>query len=382
MSISKEMYHYQQYNLNANQIVCSQHIDNKYIKRYIQKNGFTGKCEYCGKTLKVIELSEVLKLIVIGINYLFDDPNNTKFVNHDAEYNLDGDNFLFYDIWYEDYLGLSINNDRLSEEIYSCLNNDQLYCHKDEYGSHQEYLENIWENFKKVVKYNARFVFYYKKIFAPRFEVDPVTILDQVQHYIIKFNLFITIPKNKKLYRCRQYANKAEMKSKKDLASTPIEFAKVNGRMNPVGISMFYCSMEKELTIKEVVDYTDFKRPFYSIGFFKNIKEIKLIDLTKIPDMPSIFDDKKNKDIEVLGFMKGFIDDITAPISTNDSMIEYIPTQIVTEYIRYNPQLNVDGIIYPSSKSKTSHNIVLFYNHDDSMQKLEFQKGKIVTLNI
>lgn len=371
-----------QYNLQTNEKVCSHHISNNYIEKYIVANGEPGKCSYCGKKLKVVELNVLLELLIAGLNYLYENPANSRFLNKDGKHGFDGKTFDFYDIWYEDYLGLMIDDAQLFKDIYKYLENDELYCEKDEFGSEQDYWNDIWKHFQKTVKHRARFVFYYKKAFSNYLYKDPITILNQVQTYVTKFNLISELNVDSKLYRCRQHRSRKEVAEKKDLASPPDHLTKINGRMNPAGISMFYCSVDKGLTIQEVVDFSDLSRPLYSVGFFKNKQKLKLVDLTKLPDVPSIFDKSNNKHIESIRFLQGFIADISKPISSSDTIIEYIPTQIVTEYIKYNPKLNVDGIIYPSSKKAGSNNIVLFYDHEESMEYLDFQKTKIRTIKI
>ena len=149
--------------------------------------------------------------------------------------------------------------------------------------------------------------------------------------------------------------------------------------MNPAGISMFYCSKSKDLTVKEVVDYSDGERPFYTTGIFRNQEELRLVDLTNLPKRNSIFDEENNSKIDTFIFLKGFIDDIVKPINSSDLIIEYIPTQIVTEYIRFDPKLNVDGIIYPSSKDRSLKNIVLFFDHDESLSRLNFSSKSLKT---
>lgn len=74
--------------------------------------------------------------------------------------------------------------------------------------------------------------------------------------------------------------------------------------------------------------------------------------------------------------------DISKPVNPLDSSIEYIPTQIVTEYIRFNPNLKADGIIYPSSKGKSMENIVLFKNQEECLSDLIFYPLSLTTEKI
>lgn len=147
--------------------------------------------------------------------------------------------------------------------------------------------------------------------------------------------------------------------------------------MSPVGISMFYGGLNREICFKETIDKFDAKRKYYSIARFKCNDNFNLLDLTKSLIVPSIFDsDIKTKNYFSILFIKEFIDDLVKPISRDgNEHIEYIPTQIVTEYFRYtfkeSTGMNVDGILYNSSKSKSGKALVLFYNHKDCLEKLQ-----------
>jgi len=86
--------------------------------------------------------------------------------------------------------------------------------------------------------------------------------------------------------------------------------------------------------------------------------------------------------IETLFFLKDFVTDILKPIDENDVIIDYIRTQIVTEYITFNPNLKVDGLIYPSSKDNEKENSVLFMDHEESIKNLTFYPKSIQIKNI
>lgn len=368
------------YDFDADEMICKKHINDVFFKDFISKNGKDGICTYCKKRMKVAELSDVLRLIVAGIDYLYEDPVDSRYLNKEGRHGYDGNTFGFYELW-ED-LALDITHPELAEDIYNYLDNESIYCVRNEFTSEEEYLGEIWNLFKNTVKHKARYVFHFKDTFSNYLFTDPAVILDQVQNSIIKLNLFAEMPENSRLYRCRQHNLSTPVLESKDMTSAPIEFSKANGRMNPAGISMFYCSLKKDLTIKEVVDASDTSKPYYSTAIFYTKENIKLVDLTNLPSASSIYDQANNGHNEVLSFLNNFIADISKPIHSNDSIIEYIPTQIVTEYIRFNPELDVDGIIYPSSKEPSSSNIVLFYDHEESLEKLTYSKASLKKVKI
>lgn len=362
----------EKYDLNTSKDICSNHIGDKYIKNEILKKGVKGKCDYCGKTRsKVVKLSEVLKLIIVGIEYLTEDPNESRYSNKEAEYGFDGNVFTFEDLLKDIEERLDIKANKLLNDIDRHLNNPYLlYCYKDEFGSEGDFLRDNWEHFKFIVKHKARFVFHDNSFSGDYYYQNPLYILEKIQELINENGMIVEIPENTTLYRCRQHSKKNDIGGAKDLVSSPFEYAKNNGRMNPAGIPMFYCSEDKKLTIQEVVNNSDKNNPFYTIGEFNNKSSLKVVDLTKIPDLPSIFDEKNNKFRESILFLKNFVEDAIKPINERDSIIEYIPTQIVTEYIRYNQKLDVQGLIYPSSKNRKKSNIVLFFDNDECIEKL------------
>lgn len=364
------------YSYDTVEFLCSHHIKDDFIKNYIFKKGIKGKCDYCECNRKVVELSEVLKLIVVGIDYYYEDPANSRYLNRDSTYGYDGNIMPFEEMLYN--LNLEIDDSQLYEDISNYLNNDSLYCLKDEYTSESEYYHETWNNLKEIVKTKARYVFHYDKQFSSFNSADPIEVLNKVQHSILHFNLFREIPTTEKLYRCRQHVNKNEIDDLGiNIASNPTENCKTNNRMSPAGISMFYCSPYKHVCVNEVVNFDNNNKPFYTTAYFHSKDNLKLVDLTILPEIPSAFDEKNNWQIETLFFLKDFINDISKPIDENDAIIDYVPTQIVTEYIRYNPKLKVDGLIYPSSTDNSKENYVLFMDHEESLKRLNFVSKSI-----
>lgn len=366
---------YEVYNFNTTEYICSHHIDDDFIKQEILRNAIWGKCNYCeSPRKKVVELSFVLRLIVVGLDCLFEDAIDSRNLNREGEHGYDGNTMTFYDLWFEDPLELNIWDGTLCDDIFRYLENtEKIYCYKSEYGDESDYLGDLWDLFKKTVIHKARYVFYFENQFGSFNLEDPKNILDKVQTAISEYNLFTEVNITKHLYRCRQHKDKFEIdEDGVNIASTPLEYAKTNNRMSPAGISMFYCSPYKDIAIKEVLDRSDLDKPFYTTAYFKSKRTLKLVDLSNIPWLPSIFDERNNPSREILSFLHHFAKDLSKSISNNDSIIEYIPTQIIIEYIRYNPVLGVDGIAYSSSKNPKKVCYVLFFDHERSLEELTF----------
>jgi len=367
------------YYFDIGTFVCQNHFNDDFLNEKIRKEGEKGICSYCNKRLIVIELEAVLTLIAVGLDYVYEDPANGRYLNKDSEYGFDGNVQPFEVIWWDDPFDLRIEDKKLLQDVNNQLSTDQLYCERDEFGSHEEYLHDLWNHFKEVLKHKVRFAFHFSETFRQWNLSDPIDILHQVETTILKHNMISALPAKTILYRARQHSIENEVNDATRIASLPNFLNKTAGRMNAAGISLFYCSKQKNVTVKEVVSKRRTSMPYYTTAIFKNKKELRLVDLTKLPEISSIFDETNNHSRDVIFFMKSFVTEVSLPVLQKDSILEYLQTQVITEYIRFNPDLNVDGMIYNSAKDPNGKNIVLFYNHEESLDNLEFSKKSIKT---
>ncbi len=367
------------YYFDIGTFVCQNHFHDDYVNNHIRENGKKNRCSYCGKKRIVVELESVLEILAIGLDYIYEDPANSRYLNKDSEYGYDGNIMPFSEVWWDDPFDLRIEDDQLLEDVYNQLETDQLYCTRDEFGSHEDFLHDLWDHFKFVLKHKARFAFHFPNTFKKWNLSDPGDILHQVQYAILKNKMIIELPENSKLYRTRQHQFVDEVYEAHHIASLPNSLNKTSGRMNAAGISLFYCSQNIELTIKEVVNKRRNSCPYYTIAIFKNKMKLRLVDLTKLPDIPSIFDTENNRFRDILFFMKTFMEEISLPIKNKNSVLDYLPTQVITEYLRYNPDLDVQGMVYWSSKIPLKKNIVLFYDHEESLKELCFENSSLKT---
>ena len=128
---------------------------------------------------------------------------------------------------------------------------------------------------------------------------------------------------------------------------------------------MFYGAFKEETAIIEVLDIN---KPDQCIttAKFSNLKPIKLIDFSNLKWV-SLFDKENEHKRNTYVLLYQFLSDLTKPISSDGSQhIDYIPTQVVTEYLKnsFKSELNeeIHGLIYPSSKKSGFNNVVLFFD--------------------
>ena len=90
-----------------------------------------------------------------------------------------------------------------------------------------------------------------------------------------------------------------------------------------------------------------------------------MLDLCRDLDFPSSFRVEQRRQRKVLGFLQDFIYDFSKPIDRDGKEhFEYVPTQVVTEYIRHrlvdNEGRKIDGILYKSAANSGKQAMVIF----------------------
>lgn len=133
--------------------------------------------------------------------------------------------------------------------------------------------------------------------------------------------------------------------------------------MNPAGISMFYGALDVDTAAAEVYD----GERYAAVAAFESFRPLDVVDLSDLPSA-SVFNPADAQRVHFVGFLRGFAREVSRPIVRDDTVhVEYTPTQVFTEYLRFKvplPDAPVDGIIFPSSRLPGGRNIVLFIGHD------------------
>ena len=134
--------------------------------------------------------------------------------------------------------------------------------------------------------------------------------------------------------------------------------------MSPAGIPMFYGCDDEETALWE----SSSGAGYYAVGEFETVRPIVILDLTDIPDIPGLFEtppgDPRVVPRRALRFLHHIAGEMSRPIERDDRVhIGYVPTQVVTEFIRskVNWEGNkVEGIRYASVANPGHVSYVLF----------------------
>ena len=137
------------------------------------------------------------------------------------------------------------------------------------------------------------------------------------------------------------------------------------GRMNAAGIAVFYGATEKETAVAEL-------RPavgsLISMAAFRVHRPIHVLDLTRFTRAGRQLDIfAKNQMVRATqwAFMQSFASEISEPILPGDEHLEYVPPQVVAEYLTNTSvrwrgsDVTPDAIIFRSAQRDGGKNIAV-----------------------
>ncbi len=154
----------------------------------------------------------------------------------------------------------------------------------------------------------------------------------------------------------------------------PLRERAVEGRANPKGIPFLYLATDRTTAIGEVRPWIG---SYVSVGLFKTGRELKLVNCATGP--LSMFhvgrEPPAEKREELVWTCIG--DAFARPVTPNDDVADYAPTQIIAELLRAD---GFDGVIYRSSLGE-GHNIVLFDVNAAELEKCDLFTIRNVTFD-
>lgn len=331
------------------------------------------ECSYCGDK-NATELDVLLEKIQEAILHDYDDPA-AELLYDGAEDGYQGE--VLTGPAAVDLLDDWTNHDKLQQDVAQAFYAADL-CRRDYYGVTEfEALKWGWERFAEQIKHRARFLFL--RELETEDDHDPRTIvpgrmLDALGALFRKLNLFCDLAPSMSLYRARVTDIGERPATASELGTAPRGFARQPNRMSPAGIPMFYAGLNEETAVLETYDNQAEKTAReITIARFHCTRPLRVLDLTRLPVLPSTFGPNRDKR-EGIAFALAFERDFTRPVARDERVhIEYVPTQVVTEYVRHHlrdaADSPLDGVLYNSSRDRAQRAVVLFAENDQCVDR-------------
>lgn len=350
--------------------ICVDCAEDDALKSWIVDNLSGHECRFCGKEGDepiAASFEDFVGVVLDGLRFDYNDPDDEGIMYISREGGYQAPTYDTWDIVAEYEIGKEAVEDELVDVLM-----DKMWVVRDfYYGTRGDHLAFGWESFKEFVKHQSRY-FFLQETSEDRSEISPSEMLDTIAMLMSSrlgaYDLVVSIEKGDIVYRIR--IDDDAHSTAEQVGPPPVQYATQSNRMSPAGIPMFYGAYDEKTAIAETFDPELGKDKIMSIGTFESLRQLRVLNLVDLPPVPSVFDESKRGLIHSLRFLHGFARSIAAPIKRDGyEHIEYVPTQVVTEYFRRvfrtGDEEALDGIIYNSAREVGERAIVLFCENKD-----------------
>lgn len=364
--------------------VCSSCFGDPDIRHWIRDQDGPRGCDFCGKfDSPTVDLRSVCRRIEECL-HKFWGLAVEQLPYESAEGGYQGRTWSTYEIlFFEEGLSLPRDEGTLSEAIVGELA-DELWCDWDWLSLDDDVaLRLSWETFCENVKHKRRFFFHaLGGSVDDRDSYSAERLLNAIGRCIQELDLIKELPAGTRMWRARADIPAGKRVRPSDFGPPPKEFARQSNRMNPAGIPMMYTASSARTAKLET------RAASARVGQWKTLRPARILDFRSLPEVPGTFSDATRRQTLELRFLHHFMHAIMSPVERDERVhIDYLPSQVVTEFLRDFPFLGgkLDGIAYGSTVHSKGWNIALFAEPpnlglqgdewDESEQWIEFQKA-------
>lgn len=335
---------------------CVECFQDVQIRAMISTNNKIGDCDFCKKkniAIYSIDSPSDLSDLISGVINVYEESEN-------------GESLL--DILTEDWSMFNKTLDSTHKLIQTFFNlivgeykkiddmNVKIsHVYIEKYGI---FSGHSWDEFSNAIKTKNRFYNGYFK--ADQF-------VSFLSYSITKYSKGIT------LFRARVW-NDGHGYSTKEMGAPPIGMRK-SGRVNPEGIGVLYLTTNEKTALSEVrASAFD----FVSVGEFCLKKDINVVNISGINNISPVLYARGLESLAANTKIFGDIaKEIAKPLRRNDSSLEYLPTQYITEFIKSK---GYAGVEFTSTMSSEGVNIAVFDEslfeckavHNVEIKKIEY----------
>ena len=340
---------------------CGHCVNDADLDAFIGAGSDAGDCSYCERSdVAVKNISRLADHMRCCLEQHYGYAvGQLPYVTRDGGYQ--GPNWDTWDLLQE-VVGFTPECHDLLGDLSSEIS-QETWCEFDWLSlEHDQALLSGWDAFKETVKYRRRFFSMSHEIVDPHQagqpDYFPISRLVKALVSILEgSNLIRTLAIGDTVYRARASEGGKLFENSKELGPPPPDDAIQANRMSPPGIPVMYASSDVATATQEIGDVP------CSVGVFEVAKNMPVLDLTQIPDVPGIFSGCERKVRQGLIFLHQFANEIQKPIKRSKKPeIDYIPSQVFTELIRITPieGSRVAGLVFRSAASCSGLNYAFF----------------------
>ena len=347
------------YGWSSSMSACAAHILDESLLERLATRFIDAECSFCGAVGEGVA-APVDDLVAIGMEKVDEEFSSADdYGSGLAEMGFDyGSGHSTADAFEEIFEGSL--DDGVLAEVASC-GGDQVWVPESFlYFDARQVLTGTWEDFVHRVKHRRRFWFLDESQNSERLGVTD--FFESVAKLLTRPDIAQTLPTGSNLIRGRMVSADVDPATfdAKELGSPPENVAAAN-RMSPAGVSMFYGGDSVEVVVAEIGAHSTHSHAVY--GTFTTLEDLTIVDLTNLPLVPGYF--SEDTDRLQLAFLHEFVAQLVQPVVLDGrEHIDYVPTQIVTEYLRYFADPPVHGLRFESSQFPGGLNTVICCDSD------------------
>ncbi|MFQ2587167.1 RES family NAD+ phosphorylase [Aeromonas caviae] len=387
-----------QYDEEDDKCICFNCVGDEYLSNELEQTGEIAQCSYCGLVAQSWLVEYLAERVEVAFNDHYirtsDQPESWEvslLADRESDYSWERSGTPILEAIAE---AAGITDDAaidvqeiLAEKYWDydsgAMGDESEFSsesHYEQKGPSDDAWKTEWHSFEKSLRSEARF---FSKIAS-----DHLTSIfgniDKLKTYDGRMLVVNAGPQTlfEHLYRARVFQSHDKLKQalcRPDvyLGPPPERFA-TPGRMNALGISVFYGASEPHVALAEV------RPPVGSnvaVANFKIIRPLRLLDLIALEDVHdegSIFDPTFKNRIERVSFLSSLGRRITKPVMPDDQDLDYLATQAIADFLATENTPQLDGIIFRSAQSKEGVNVVLFHKAA-KVEEMKFPKGTVFT---
>ena len=368
--------------------ICASCIQEKAVGDYIMRIATSKTCSYCGSTSstdQAAEMDEVLSFIAQGFQREWEDPvESVSYCSAEGGY--------LYPLTEPEELIAMYGFDDCPTAVYDDL--QRAFAHTqwvpiDPYSMRRdEEMVYAWDAFSKQVCHQTRFVFFrtttdFGDPCAGEAFAEPHQVLESLSFLCKELGLVVELASGAKIIRARRHPPTVTPRTVDEIAPLPPGRALKQNRFSPAGIPMFYGAEDDSTAFVEVILPEDPETDHVTFGEFVASRNLMILDLTKLPEMPSVFDEDLWDRRAPISFLQHFIQAARKPVDPEETSIAYVPTQVVAEYFRHlfriDGEQKLDGLRYQSCHEGAGGCFTLFFGAEECGEVAE--EGKALVLS-
>ncbi|WP_301113672.1 RES domain-containing protein [Microbacterium sp.] len=361
--------------------VCLDHITDRVLRDLLSFGLSEFRCSFCGRSEPdggipfAILMDELGDRVWEAANWLYEGTEDVQFSEDGEPWSYETlyeTNDVIYDT-VEDALDPRFSME-IVERIKEATKSTDYWV-----GSERADPSAIgWASFARTVRFESRFVFIGSSE-RPGYEDEPPARIARFLEALLTYvesDLLIELPAGSTLYRGRMaddvstIREKVQMEPSGELGPAPANLAET-GRLSARGIGLFYAADDLDTAVAEIALHSNYDQAI--VGGFTTTRPLKVLDFTRpLLDLPSVFatDSESRRRWTFARFKNHFTDMISAPVLLDGrQLVDYTPSQVVSEWLRFVPKTRIDGIAWPSHVTKgEGKNLMLFFGPGTDFQ--------------